>query len=117
MMEIPAVIKIGTALVTFTGVVGGGAWTLNEAHEPRGAAEKVEQKVMAEITADRSSRRVDTILRIVDDAARSEDPNYKGLLCMSLDAEFIQLCTEQPSHYLCTDPEAIKSLKAKAGCE
>jgi len=82
--------------------IGGGALTLNGLH--------VSQTDFDQYV---SASRVQTILQLQDQAAREGSPAY---LCKALEAEFAALCTEQPHHYFCEDPDAKESIMAKAGC-
>ena len=101
-MSLAATVTKAGSTVVAIGIVGGGALTLDHLHAPRSA-----------ITAIESQLRVDRIFDLVDQAAASGSPDW---LCRAIEQEFISLCTEQPDHYLCTDPDAKRGLKARAGC-
>jgi len=99
-----------TGLAGLVGIVVSGVYKLEERHAPRSAVDEVH----AEVQSVKASGRVETILDLVDQAHRE---GAAGWLCRAIEAEFIQLCTDMPQHYLCTDPEAKQELKRKAGCE
>ena len=101
-MELAATLKSAAAVVTSVGIIGGGAYVLDERHFPRDSGERMQ-----------SASRVSTILELVDIAHREGRQQW---ICRALDEEFISLCTEQPKHYLCIDPEAKAQLLGKAGC-
>ncbi len=102
MMELPSVLTDSAKVVTAIGLIGGGAYVLDERHASQ---EEFEQFV--------SSSRVQTILDLAEQSKREGSPGY---LCRAIHAEFAALCTEQPKHYFCTDPDAKRELLAKAGC-
>lgn len=98
MMEISTLAKAVVAL----GVIGGSTLTLDRLH--------VSQNDYDTFV---SSSRVQTILSLADQSQAEGSPGY---LCRALTAEFVALCTEQPKHYFCTDPDARKEIMLKAGC-
>lgn len=101
-MEFTATIKSAAAVVAAIGSISGGALYLDHLHAPR---EQMEQM--------QSADRVNTILQLVEQAHHEGADDW---LCRAIEAEFIQLCTDRPDHYLCVDPDARHSLKRKAGC-
>jgi hypothetical protein len=102
-MSLSATVANAATLVTAIGAVGGGALYLDNAHFPREAG-----------MAMQAAGRVNTILGLVKEARDGDSPDW---LCRAIDAEFIELCTESPDHYLCKDPDAKRELKTKAGCQ
>jgi len=98
-MEISAAAKTAAAIVTSVGVVGGGALTLDSRHAP--------MSVMGDIG-------VMEIFDLVEIAQRDGKSEW---ICRAIDQKIIELCSENEDHYLCRDEEAVKDLKAKAGCE
>lgn len=103
MMEISAALKATAAGVVAIGTIGGGVLTLDSRHV---AQEEFDSYV--------SSNRVQTILSLANEAKSEGSPDY---LCKALDAEFASLCTEQPDHYFCDDPQIRKDIVKKAGCD
>jgi hypothetical protein len=101
MMDIAATIKGAAALVTSIGVIGGGAYYMDERHAGQ---KEFDQYV--------SSNRVQTILSLAEQARREGSPPY---LCSALQAEFAALCTEIPEHYFC-NADSQRQIMAKAGC-
>jgi hypothetical protein len=87
--------------VTAIGVIGGAAIGADIRYAPASTVSEL-----------KSELRVDRIFDLVNQAASSGSP---GWLCQALDREFVTLCTDLPSHYLC-GTEARRELKAKAGC-
>lgn len=84
-------------------VIGGGALGLNALH--------VQQEEFDDYV---SANRVSIILEIAKDAKAEGSPPW---LCRALEAEIIALCTDMPKHYLCTDPDSKREIRAKAGCQ
>ena len=82
--------------------IGGGLVTMDARHFPMDDGIEMQ-----------SSNRVATILELVEQA---EHNGRQDWICNAIEKEVIQLCTEQPSHYLCADPAAMANLRARAGC-
>ena len=101
-MSLAATITKGAAVVTAIGTISGGALYLDNTHAP---AEQVDQM--------QASSRVNTILQLVETAAREGAADW---ICLSIEAEFAALCTELPDHYWCEKPETKAALMDKAGC-
>lgn len=99
MMEISAAAKTAAAIVTSVGVVGGGAITLDARHAPI--------SVMGDIG-------VMEIFDLVEIAQRDGKAEW---ICRAIDQAIIELCSDNPDHYLCRDTEAAHDLKKKAGCD
>ncbi len=91
------------AYVAATGTIGGGALALDHLHVPASWAEKHE-----------AEHRVRTIFDLADRAEGADAPDW---LCDAIEQEFIALCTENPDHYLCEDPEPKQDIMEGAGCE
>ena len=94
-------------------LIGGGIITLDARHDPKGAAEKVQQELDLEVTGIRSDLRINRILQLMKDSQAEGAPDY---LCNALEQEIISLCSEQPNHYLCS-PQTQAEIKSKAGCQ
>jgi hypothetical protein len=64
-----------------------------------------------------AQNRVSVIYELLDRAASATDPEYKGIVCRSLEEEFNSLCFDSPDHPLC-DAEAGERhmLLEKVGC-
>lgn len=103
MMGLAATVIKGSSVVTAIGVIVGGGFALDDRHAKQD-----------EFDAHVSSNRVRTILDLVEQSKNDGAPGY---LCRAIESEFIALCTEQPNHYLCTDPDAKRELVSKAGCK
>lgn len=101
-MGIATTLTKAAAIVTAMGTVGGGAIYLDTSHAKR-----------SEVVSLEAAGKVQTILSLVDQAHKEGAADW---LCRSIEAEFIELCTKAPNHYLCTDKDAKRELKAKAGC-
>jgi len=102
MMEQAAIIKAASIVIAI-GTIGGGALTLDHLHAPRETVERMQ-----------SQDRVRTIMDLVETAHHEGKADW---ICRAIEEEFAQLCTEtNGQHYFCTDKEAKKALKAKAGC-
>ena len=99
MMDLAAASKAVGAIA----VIGGGALGLHELHTPR-----------VEFNEHVASERVRTIFDLAKEAKESGSPDW---LCRALDEEILSLCTRQPNHYICTDPDTKREIKAKAGCQ
>ena len=102
-MALAATITKASSVVIAIAAIGGGAYTLDDRHASQ-----------ADFQTHVSSNRVRTILDLV---AQSKNDGAPAYLCRMIEAEFIALCTEQPKHYLCTDPDAKRELVSKAGCD
>lgn len=103
MIEISATARKAAALVTAVATIGAGAIGMDTRHVSQ-----------VEFNSHVSSNRVRTILDLTEQSQRSGAPTY---LCRALDAEFAALCTEQPRHYFCDDPDTKREIMAKAGCQ
>lgn len=110
MMELAATLKTAAAVVTSVGVIGGGAFVLDERHALRTEL----NSHAGEFVAYRAGGRVNTILELVEQAHHEGAAEW---ICRTIEAEFVALCTELPDHYWCTEPDAKRELKAKAGCQ
>lgn len=97
MIDIPQIAKYVTAV----GVIIGAGFAADERYAPASTVSELQSQLQ-----------VDRIFRLVDEAQANGSPAW---LCNALDAEFVELCTNEPEHYLC-GTEARHELKAKAGC-
>jgi hypothetical protein len=88
--------------VTAFGVIAAAAISAENRYAPASA--------MGELKAE---LRVDRIFDLTRESEASGGPDW---LCRAIDKEFVTLCSEYPSHYLCIDPDARKELKARAKC-
>ena len=102
MMSVAATVIKASSVVTAIGVIVGGGFAMDDRHAKQSAFD-----------THVSSNRVRTILDLVE---RSRNDGAPAYLCRAIESEFIALCTEQPNHYLCTDPDARRELMKKAGC-
>lgn len=99
-MAISTTVKSAAAVVTSLGIVGGGAITLDSRHAP------------ATIVADIGVMEIFDLVEL----AREDGPNE--WICDAIDKKIIEVCSENPDHYLCdSDRVAVTDLKKKAGCE
>jgi hypothetical protein len=89
-------------VVTAIGIIGGATITAETRYAPASAIGDL-----------KSELRVDRIFDMTRESEASGGPDW---LCRAIDKEFVTLCSEYPSHYLCIDPEARKELKARAKC-
>jgi hypothetical protein len=87
--------------VTAIGVILGGGFAAEDRYAPATAVSEIQ-----------SEMRVDRIFRLIDEAQANGSPDW---LCNALDAEFVELCTDEPDHYLCSS-DARDGLYEKAGC-
>jgi len=99
-MEFTA-IKGAATVVTAIGVIGTGAYTLDERHAPRSQVQKME-----------AGQHVQAIQGWIQ-AARQEGPS--AYVCDAIVQELIELCSEAPNHYLCSEKGQQDTL-ARAGC-
>lgn len=103
MMGLAATVIKGSSVVTAIGVIVGGGFALDARHAPR-------EGFNAHVSSDR-------VRTIFDYVKQSKEDGAPAWLCRAIEQEFIALCTEQPKHYLCTDPDAKRELVSKAGCK
>lgn len=101
-MALTATIKGWGATATALGVIGGSAIGLDHMHVSQG-----------DFNTHMEADRVQTILTLVEQSRAEGSPAW---MCRIIEAEFIELCTRNPDHYLCNDPDAKRELTAKAGC-
>jgi len=92
------VIVQAAAVVTAIGTIAGGAYVLDKRHAP--------MSVMSDMAISR-------ILDLVDRAR--QDPGSPWL-CKAIDEEVYKFCSVNAGHYLC-QPDTIRDIKRKAGCE
>ena len=98
MVEISGGIIKAAAICTAIGTIGTGAYTLDTRHAP--------YSIVGEI-------RVGSIFDLVEIAQRDGPSDW---ICRAIEEEIIELCSDDPDHYLCRDDEAAESIKEKAGC-
>jgi len=102
MMSLVATVTKASSVVAAITVIVGGGFAMDDRHAKQ-----------SEFDTHVSSNRVRTILDLVEQSRSDGAPGY---LCRAIDSEFIALCTENPKHYLCQDPDAKRELLKKAGC-
>lgn len=102
MMGILAALNEAKGAIVAVTAIGGGLFVMDSRHFP-----------MEDGVEMQSSNRVNTIIELVKQA---ESSGRQDWICNAIEKELIALCTEQSNHYLCTDPQAMANLRARAGC-
>lgn len=99
MMAIAATMTKAASVITAIGVIGAGSYTLDKRHAP--------MEVVSDIG----------VMQIFDLVEIAQRDGSQQWICRAIEQEIIKLCSKQPEHFLCRDPESVHSLKAKAGCD
>ena len=100
MMEIATLLKSTAASVVAISAIAGGVIGADSRYAPASAVSEI-----------KSELQVDRIFSLANEAAESGSPEW---LCRALEIEMVELCTDNPDHYLCGD--GFDDIMEKAGC-